>query len=88
MNTIERIEARFRSGNSVPVERAYVTADEWNGLRHFPVHFIEQVIQEVFAMAESGKSAQQIATFVEVVLSDCRPSEADIRFALKAGELT
>lgn len=25
----DEINARFRSGNSVPVERAYITADEW-----------------------------------------------------------
>jgi hypothetical protein len=26
---LQQIEARFRSGNSVPVERAHITADEW-----------------------------------------------------------
>lgn len=26
---LKQIEARFRSGNSVPVERAHITADEW-----------------------------------------------------------
>ena len=29
----DRIDARFRSGNSVPVERAHITADEWTVLR-------------------------------------------------------
>lgn len=33
MNTIERIEARFRSGNSVPVERAHIAANEWAALK-------------------------------------------------------
>lgn len=33
VNTIERIEARFRSENSVPVERASITADEWVAIR-------------------------------------------------------
>ena len=30
---IERIEARFVSGNSVPVERAHITASEWKIIR-------------------------------------------------------
>lgn len=32
-DTIERIALRFTSGNGVPVERAYITADEWKELR-------------------------------------------------------
>jgi hypothetical protein len=30
---IEQINARFQSGNSVSVERAHITADEWSGIR-------------------------------------------------------
>lgn len=33
MNTIDRINLRFKSGNNTPVERAYVTAEEWAQLR-------------------------------------------------------
>jgi hypothetical protein len=30
---IERIALRFKSGNDVPIERAYITASEWEELR-------------------------------------------------------
>ena len=33
MELIERIDLRFRSGNSIPVERAHITADEWSALK-------------------------------------------------------
>lgn len=33
MTLIEKIDARFRSGNSVPVERANITASEWAALK-------------------------------------------------------
>lgn len=33
MNLIEKIDQRFRSGNLIPIERAHVTADEWQMLR-------------------------------------------------------
>ena len=30
---LKRLDLKFRSGNSVPVERATITADEWNRIR-------------------------------------------------------
>jgi hypothetical protein len=30
---IKKIEDRFKSGNSVPVERVHITVDEWRELR-------------------------------------------------------
>lgn len=33
MDIIEIMESRFRSGNSVPVERAHITRKEWEELR-------------------------------------------------------
>lgn len=32
-DAFEQIDKKFRSGNSIPVDRAVVTADEWNELR-------------------------------------------------------
>lgn len=32
-DTIEQIALRFTSGNGVPVDRAYITAEEWKELR-------------------------------------------------------
>lgn len=36
MNTdlIEQIDLRFQSGNSVPVQRAFITADEWEAIKN------------------------------------------------------
>lgn len=31
--TIEHVDQKFRSGNGVPVERAMVTAEEWDGIK-------------------------------------------------------
>lgn len=33
MSLLDKIDARFRSGNSVPVERTNITASEWAELR-------------------------------------------------------
>lgn len=30
---LNRLDLKFRSGNGVPVERATITADEWNRIR-------------------------------------------------------
>jgi hypothetical protein len=32
---IEKIERRFESGNSTPVERAHITAEEWQAIKKF-----------------------------------------------------
>jgi hypothetical protein len=32
---VKRLDARFVSGNSVPIERTHITADEWFSLRQY-----------------------------------------------------
>lgn len=55
MNTIERIEARFRSGNSVPVERASITTAEWRILRD-ALHLSEDLYNALFLNGVSAGS--------------------------------
>jgi hypothetical protein len=64
MNTIERIEARFRSGNSVPVERAYITADEWAVLK---------APAEAYAARSGDAPATQVAERVSAPTNRIRP---------------
>lgn len=33
MDVIEKINLRFKSGNSIPIERTHLTADEWAELK-------------------------------------------------------
>lgn len=35
---LKRLDLKFRSGNGVPVERATITADEWNRIREIVGH--------------------------------------------------
>lgn len=51
MNLIEQIDLRFRSGNSIPIERAHVTAEEWTEIRAFI--FLAEEAQTVMAAALS-----------------------------------
>lgn len=49
MNLIEKIDARFRSGNSVPVTRANITAEEWEALKKLPeLMLIETALHNQF----------------------------------------
>lgn len=58
-DSIETLEARFRSGNSVPVERAHITADEWTELK--------QRIPGVEALREENERLKDTKTEAEIL---------------------
>lgn len=43
MNIIDKINLKFTSGNTIPVERATITAEEWEQVKMFYSEMMERI---------------------------------------------
>lgn len=78
---IEEINDRFKSGNSVPVERAYLKAAEWTAiydvLKAIANPNFENIESELGSLHRAGmlKHAQENAQFIRFALGMPLPLE-------------
>jgi hypothetical protein len=68
MNTIDRINLRLKSGNNTPVERAYVTAEEWVAVKALVVACAK--LRDAASVADNGWIEHLSAVYAEQDLAE------------------
>jgi hypothetical protein len=84
MNIIEQIDARFVSGNAVPVSRTHLTADEWQQIKAELAKVREYALEEAANECRKHKVMREKTGHARES-SAARALEETIR-ALKDGE--
>lgn len=81
MTIIEKVDLRFRSGNSVPITRAHITAEEWAALKKLPeLMLVQAALQNEFvSRVESDADFDHVASAQHVL-----DASASVREALAA----
>lgn len=88
MNIIEQIDARFVSGNAVPVSRTHLTADEWQQIKAELAKVREDALEEAAKAIEANKYEDLVKAEIREPLNgliDILAKQIRIR-ALKDGE--